>query len=191
MGLNGCMRTFTSFAIGNLNGVKSTIVQCGIYASTIVGIISIILAIFSDSLANFLTKDINVYSSLALCLRFYSLIIFWDCGFASLSTVTKLIEKTDVQFIIAAVIYPVCSVLFGYMFCFGLRLEVIGLELGLLFTTIACSTLLCFTIKNNFSDFEKRLNQSSLDDNESAVEEPLVEVELKMVRPRRKVLLNP
>lgn len=190
MGLNGCMRTFTSSAIGNLSGVKRTMVQCGIYAATIIGIISILLATFSDHLASVFASDINVYSTLALCLRLYSLVIFWDCGFASLSTVAKLIEKTEIQFIVGAVIYPICSIFYGYLFCFGFGLEVIGLELGLLFTTATCAILLCFTIKTQLPVFEKKLSASNLEETEGSVEESLIEMETKMVRTRKKFVLN-
>lgn len=192
MGLTSCMRSFTSLAIGDFVGVKRTMVQCAIYAAVIIGIISVLLAVFSDHIASILAIEFDVYSGLALCLRFYSLIVFWDCGFASLSTVTKLIKKMDVQFVVAAIIYPICSTFYGYLFCFCFNMEVVGLQLALLFTTATCSTLLWFTIRTQLPVFEKRISDTDLDETEDSVEESLVEMEMdtKMAKTRKKFILD-
>lgn len=190
LGLAGSMRTFASYAIGTMGDVRTIMTQCGIYSAIFIGVISFVLATFSENLARVFSSDPDVYLNLAICLRIYALVIFFECSFVNLSMAVKLMNKADIQFMISTVMYPVCSIVFGYLICYGLNMGVVGLEVAFLMTNVTCVSSLLWVVRSQFPVFEQRLRDNDLDGIKSTFEESLIEFEMSLNTSRKRFIMN-
>ena len=140
---------------GDVIGMKHVLAKCITYGLVVMVALSIIVLLFAGRIAELYIKDPETIVLFSHAFRIYGLILFTEFLGAMMNNVIKLIRKEELQFYLGGFFFPASMFIFAFVFGYLCGLELVGVMLSYLVTTIIYTLVLVkvyFIYREGFFD---------------------------------------
>lgn len=159
LGTSSCLRTYASIELGkkNVEGMYQIIRSCIYNGIVFISCFFVIIMLFTPYIVRIFTNDDQVIRILEITCRGYGFVFIVDFFLNQLNTLLRMIRKEQIQFLIGMVIWPICSLSFGYIFCLYLGLENLGLIISFFLTDVIATLILYWAFRRYEDEFVEKI----------------------------------
>lgn len=155
LGETAYLRTYGSIAVGlkDRSYFKETWKKCVIYGLINHSIISVLIIIFSGSIASFYTYDPEAHRILSNMFKMLGVMFILEWALPVNNTCLRMIDMEAFQFKIMAGVFPIVIAIGSLTFGFGFGLDTYGLLMGFMIGDIVVNTIMLTTFLKHLDPF--------------------------------------